>query len=108
LATMPVARVPAAADPKAAEVAVKWEYKIVPFKDDLAAKDPRVVPAPVVGIPGATEMEKTLNKLGEEGWELSHNISRVGGATYPGGPAAKADPGRLDTTNYLVLRRARK
>jgi hypothetical protein len=86
-----LARGPAAAQQKAPETVVKWEYKILDFKEDPA------------------EAEKNLNKLGDDGWELAWNVSKVSGVTFPEAPrAGRNDPGRIDTANYLVLKRAKR
>lgn len=86
-----LARGPASAQQKGAEGVAKWEYKILDFKEDPA------------------EAEKNLNKLGEEGWELTWNISKLAGATFPESPrAGRNDPGKIETANYLVLRRAKR
>lgn len=72
---------------------VRWEYKLLP----ATAHGP--------------ELEQALNKLADDGWELNWSVGRVSGSTYPSGANRKGgfeQEGKLDTMNYLILRRPKR
>jgi hypothetical protein len=83
-------REPATAQPRAPEPAARWEYKVLVPSED------------------ARELEKTLNKLAEEGWELGFTIPSVSGKTGGAGAQLHTLTWSLDTKVRLILKRPKR
>jgi hypothetical protein len=83
----------ASAEEKGPAGPVKWEYKIVPETTWIAQPDKSLKVVRVT--------EEVLNKLGEEGWQLSGVVNKTSGRSSAGA-------GEIATEVYFIFQRPKR